>query len=206
MVDGGKMSKSLGNLYTLEDLQKRGYSPAEVRYTLLGGHYRQPLNFTMDSLHASRQALTKLAKFEKALREKAGASNAPSHEALVRHGTAGGFQSAWHALQEDLNVPGALGGIFSHVHETKPAELSAEQAKAAWMDLHFMLDAIGIVLPEIKEDTTDVPPDIKVLADERWAARLAKDWAKSDVLRKSLEAAGWLVKDGKEGYTLLPKT
>ncbi len=65
MVDGGKMSKSLGNLYTLDDLKHRGFTPAEVRYVLVSGHYRQPLNFTLHSLDAARAALMKLAKFEK---------------------------------------------------------------------------------------------------------------------------------------------
>ncbi len=95
MVDGGKMSKSLGNLYTLEDLGTRGYSPAEVRYTLLSGHYGQPLNFTLHSLDASRHALAKLAKFEKAgarRREGSGARLACGN--WSNRGRRGSLQSA----------------------------------------------------------------------------------------------------------------
>ncbi len=148
MVDGGKMSKSLGNLYTLEDLGKLGHSPMEVRYTLLSGHYRQPLNFTLHSLEASRHALTKLAKFEKALREKTG-SAVPTREKLR---DAGALRSAWDALLHDLNVPEALGCVFSLLNKTKLPDTTAEQAKEIWQHLHFILDAIGIVLPEIKEE------------------------------------------------------
>lgn len=205
MVDGGKMSKSLGNLYTLDDLKERGHTPAEVRYTLLSGHYRQPLNFTLDSLHAARQALTKLAKFEKALREKAGLSAQPTHKDLVKLHDAGALQSAWDALLHDLNVPEALGCVFSLLNKTKLADTSADEAKQLWQGLHFILDAIGIVLPEIKEETVEVPPDIRALAEERWAARQAKDWAKADEMRKQLDALGWTMKDGKDGYQLIPK-
>jgi cysteinyl-tRNA synthetase len=205
MVDGGKMSKSLGNLYTLDDLRDRGHSPAEVRYTLLSGHYRQPLNFTLDSLHAARQALIKLAKFEKALREKAGVTSAPTHEDLIKLRDAGPLQPAWDALLHDLNVPEALGCIFSLLNKTKLADTSSEEAKTLWQSLHFILDAVGIVLPEIKEEAFEIPAAIKALAEERWAARQAKDWAKADEMRKQLDALGWIMKDGKDGYQLLPK-
>lgn len=205
MVDGGKMSKSLGNLYTLEDLQGRGHTPAEVRYTLISGHYRQPLNFTLHSLDAAKQALTKLSKFEKALREKAGVTAAPTHEELVKRTEPGALQPAWDALLHDLNVPEALGCIFSLLNKTKLAETDAPTAKAIWRSLHFILDALGIVLPEAKDETVEIPADIQALAEERWTVRQAKDWAKSDELRKQLDTAGWLVKDGKEGYQLLPK-
>ena len=206
MVDGGKMSKTLGNLYTLEDLQTRGYTPAEVRYTLLSAHYRQPLNFTMSSLDGNRHALLKLAKLEKALREKGAATtSAPTHDALVQHGKAGIFDAAWASLLDDLNVPGALGNIFTVVGKLKPADLTPEESKAAWLDLHFILDAIGIILPEIREEIAEAPEAIKALAEQRWAVKQAKDWAKADELRKALEAEGWLIKDSKEGYTLTPK-
>ena len=206
MVDGGKMSKSLGNLYTLDDLKHRGYSPAEVRYTLLSGHYHQPLNFTLHSLDASRAALQKLAKFEKGLREVAKAGDAPTHAALVKSGTPGAFQASWDSLLEDLNVSGALGGVFSLINKTKVASIPAEDAKALWIGLHFILDALGIQLPEVKEDeAVDAPEEIKALAEQRWNAKKARDFAASDDLRKQVEAAGWLIKDSKEGYTLLPK-
>lgn len=198
MVDGGKMSKSLGNLYTLADLQQRGYTPAEVRYVLISGHYRAPLNFTFHSLDSARQALQKLAKADKAL-----AAISPT---LQHSNTPGPFQDAWETLLNDLNVPGALGGIFGVLNKLKPAAISAEEAAAARNGLHFMLGALGIVLPPVQEAAAaDVPADIQALAQQRWDAKQAKDWAAADALRKQLEAAGWLIKDSKEGFTVVPK-
>jgi len=198
MVDGGKMSKSLGNLFTLEDLAKRGYSAAEVRYVLISGHYSAPLNFTMHSLDSARQALQKLAKADKAL-----AASSPSLQVSKSPGL---FQDAWDTLLKDLNVPGALGSIFGTLNKVKPAALNAEEAAATRNGLHFMLQALGIVLPPVFEDVAaDVPADIQALAQQRWDAKQAKDWAAADTLRKQLEAAGWLIKDSKEGFTVVPK-
>jgi cysteinyl-tRNA synthetase len=205
MVDGGKMSKSLGNLYTLDDLRHRGFSAMEVRYTLLSGHYRQPLNFTLHSLDAARHALTKLAKFEKSLREKAGASAVPKHDELVKQSDAGVFDDAWKALLDELNVPEALGCIFSAVNKTKINDLSVDVTKSAWLGLHFVLDAIGIELPVVKEEeSTTVPDEIRALAEERWNAKQAKDWTRADELRKEIELKGWIVKDRKDGWDVMP--
>ncbi len=204
MVDGGKMSKSLGNLFTLDDLKKRGFTANEVRYVLIAGHYRQPLNFTFHSLESARQALHKLAKHEAPLRERAGGSQPPSHQELIRHGTAGPFEEAWAALCSDLNVPGALGAVFSKLKESNVSKLSGEEAKALWLSLWFMLDALGLSLPPVEDPAAvEVPAEIQELAAKRWAARQARDWAAADAFRKELSAAGWAVKDGKDGYELV---
>ena len=209
MVDSGKMSKSLGNLYTLEDLKHRGFTPAEVRYTLLSGNYRQPLNFTLHSLDASHQALLKLAKFEKQLSQQAGAAAvaAPAHAALAESGKAGPFAAAWEALLDDLNVPGALGAVFGNINKIKPATLSPEEAANVWSGLHFILDALGLELPVVKaESDVEVPAEIQALGDQRWTAKQARDWGTADELRKQIELAGWVVKDTKDGFTIVPQS
>lgn len=206
MVDGGKMSKSLGNLYTLEDLKARGYSAAEVRYVLIAGHYSAPLNFTFHSLDSARQALQKLSKFEHSLRTKAGASSAPSRADVLNHGQAGIFADAWATLLNDLNVPGALGGVFSKIKEADQSATDAATAKTNWLSLWFVLEALGLTLPIPESEViTAVPADIQALAQQRWDAKSAKDWATADALRKQLEAAGWLIKDSKEGFTVVAK-
>jgi cysteinyl-tRNA synthetase len=206
MVDGGKMSKSLGNLYTLEDLKARGYSAAEVRYVLINGHYSAPLNFTFHSLDSARQALQKLGKAEHSLRTKAGAAAAPSRSDILAHGTAGIFADAWATLLNDLNVPGALGGVFSKLKEADQSATDAATAKTHWLSLWFVLEALGLTLPiPESEIVTDVPADIKALAQQRWEAKADKDWATADTLRKQLEAAGWLIKDSKEGFTVVSR-
>jgi cysteinyl-tRNA synthetase len=196
MVDGGKMSKSLGNLYTLEDLAARGWSAMEVRYVLLSGHYRKPLNFTFDSLHAAREAMLKMAKAAQQLSAKAPA------DAVLTEIPFGIFQAAWDALNDDLNTAGALGAIFTGLREASKLEgLAAAEALAAF---HRLLRALGLVLPEA-EKAASIPDDIRALAEQRLAVRQAKDWAQSDVLRDQLAALGWLVKDNKDGYELSAK-
>ncbi|HBJ85927.1 MAG TPA: cysteine--tRNA ligase, partial [Verrucomicrobiales bacterium] len=125
---------------------------------------------------------------------------------LQHSNTPGLFQDAWDTLLKDLNVPGALGSIFGTLNKLKPAALSAEEATATRNGLHFMLQALGLVLPPVAEDSTaEVPADIQALAQQRWDAKQAKDWATADTLRKQLEAAGWLIKDSKEGFTVVLK-
>ncbi|MCB1210801.1 MAG: cysteine--tRNA ligase [Verrucomicrobiales bacterium] len=206
MVDGGKMSKSLGNLYTLEDLKARGFSAMETRYVLVGGHYRQPLNFTFHSLDAARQALQKIARYAKGLKERLGEVSVPTHEELINSADPAPFAAAWARLNDDLNVPGAIGDVFSVLNQQKPSTLSEEEAANVWRGLHFICDALGIVIPAvIGEGDIEVPAEIQALADRRWDAKMGRDWATSDALRKELEDAGWLVKDAKDSYQLLPK-
>ena len=197
LVDGGKMSKSLGNLYTLDDLAARGFSPMEVRYVLIGAHYRKPLNFTLDSLTGAREALSKLAKSARQLAAKI------EGEARFDAVDFGPFQAAWDTLQSDLNTAGALGGIFTGLREA--SALSGEAAAKALAALNRLLRALGLSLPEESAaGDIAVPADIQAIADERWQLRLAKNWAKSDEFRATLAALGWNVKDGKESYTLTP--
>lgn len=194
LVDGGKMSKSLGNMYTLADLAEKGFNPMEVRYVLIGAHYRKPLNFTLESLAGAREALNKLAKAACKLAENMGMETAlPSADFGV-------FQSAWDALNDDLNTPGALGGIFTGLREA--AKFTGKEAAGALAGLNRILKALGITLPEISTTTAEIPPDIQQLADTRWTARSNKDWATSDKLRDELAAKGWSVKDGKDSYQL----
>ncbi|HRH99385.1 MAG TPA: cysteine--tRNA ligase, partial [Prosthecobacter sp.] len=125
---------------------------------------------------------------------------------LQHSNTPGPFADAWETLLKDLNVPGALGSIFGTLNKLKPAALSAEEATATRSGLHFMLNALGLHLPAIVDEAaTEVPADIQALAQQRWDAKQAKDWAAADALRKQLEAAGWLIKDSKEGFTVVPK-
>lgn len=195
LVDGGKMSKSIGNLYTLEDLAEKGFTASEVRYVLIGAHYRKPLNFTLDSLGAAREALAKVAKAARGLAERAGEGH------VLGQVEFGPFQAAWDSLSDDLNTPGALGGIFTGLKEC--SGLEGEAAAKALAGLNRILRALGIVLPE-EAPEADIPDDIRKLADARWAARTAKDWAKSDSLRDELAAQGWVMKDGRDSYELEP--
>ena len=196
LVDGGKMSKSLGNLYTLDDLAGRGFGAAEVRYVLIGAHYRKPLNFTLESLSAAREALAKMARAVAALAERAGEGHALTEVGF------GPFEAAWEALNDDLNTPAALGGIFTGLREA--AALEGRAAAEALAGFNRIARALGLQLPAAGEEAA-VPDDVRALAEERWQARTVRDWARSDAMRDQLAELGWAVKDSKEGYELTPR-
>jgi len=195
MVEGGKMSKSLGNLHTISGLEGRGFTAKELRYVLLGGHYRKPLNFTFESMRAAREALAKLARAERELARAAGEDRPPSYEELRGMGGFGVFAPAWEALNDDLNTPGALGGLFTGLRTAAEGD-----AAANWRAFHAMLGALGLVLPELVVE--EVPDEIRALAERRQEARKARDWAAADAMRDELLAQGWVVKDGKGDYEL----
>lgn len=195
LVDGGKMSKSLGNLYTLHDLTEKGWTANEVRYVLISGHYRKSLNFTLDSLHAAREALTKIAKAANALAEK-------SEPTSLDNIPFSSFQAAWDALNDDLNTPAALGHIFTAIRETSSHQ--GKEAAASLAALNRIMKALGLSIPDISTTSLVIPDEVKALADQRWQARSEKNWALSDELRSQLQALGWNMKDGKENYELTP--
>ena len=203
MVDGQKMSKSLGNFYTLRDVLAKGYSGREVRYALLRVHYRAPLNFTWEGMEESREALRRIDDWVARLREKAGEGNPPPQSyggQAVQHPTEGG--SAFEdALDDDLNISGALGVVFETIRETNRAlDLGKLDAGAAtsWVRWWERIDRVLAISGE----ESALPPEIADLAEARAQARLAKDWRKSDELRDELAARGWEARDTKDGQKI----
>lgn len=192
LVDGKKMSKSLGNFFTLDDLLARGTSPQAVRLALLSGHYRKQLNFTLHSLEAAAGALEKLFRAAGPLDPPAPSGPAPA--------ALGVLAPAWEALLEDLNVPAALGATFAALRAYDPVN-PADRAGLA-----TLLAALGLRLeaPAPASSSSSIPADIAALADRRWQARSARDFAAADTLRRELAALGWEVKDRKDGYDLSP--
>ena len=198
MVDGGKMSKSLGNLYTIADLEAKGHTAMEVRYVLISGHYRKQLNFTLDSLHAAQEGLHKLAKGAAALKIAAGEIQ---HSKFNIQNSL--FTPAWESLNRDLNTPAALGHLFSGLKAAQ--KLKGEEAAANLAAFNTILGALGLTLPNIEETSAaDIPANIADLAERRWQAKQNKDWAASDALRDELTALGWTIKDTPDGYEVTP--
>ena len=187
LVNGKKMSKSSGTLYTLSDLANEGWTSMEVRYVLIGANYRKQLNFTMESLHAAREALGRLAK---AAKDHA----VPGYRELSKGGSLGVFAGAFKRLNEDLNTAAALGELFANLKNARSLE--------DWRGFFTVLTSLGLTLPEPKG--IEVPEKIAKLAECRWEARQNKDWAASDRYRDQLAENGWMVKDGREGYEVLP--
>lgn len=202
MVEGKKMSKSLGNLYTLDQLLEKGYSPAQIRYALISGHYRQQLNFTFKGLDDAKSALTKLSKGVVSALEKFGMGNS-DFEKLVKPGAKFEgtlFEPAWNALCDDLNVPKALGMIFS--------ELSPLREKGTVGDiaaLGALLYALGISLSLDGCDSCssdDIPEEVMELARARWQAKKDRNFALADDLRQKILSLGYAVLDSKDGFSL----
>ena len=197
MVEGAKMSKSLGNLYTLDDLLAKGYTPAQIRYALLSGHYRQQLNFTFKGLDDAGSALAKLRKAIDGALERAKMGEEDFKKLIAPkkdfEGTA--FEPAWNAMCDDLNIPRALGEIFSALG--KLGEGSVKDLKA----LGSILFALGIDVFEAQtEKQADIPAEIAEMAQARWDAKKSRNFALADELRRKLTALGWSVLDGKDGF------
>jgi cysteinyl-tRNA synthetase len=196
LVDNQKMSKSLGNFYTLRDIIAKGYSGREVRYALLRVHYRAQLNFTFEGMEESRQALIRIDEWLERLREISATTSSEGSETPLPDG---GFQQA---LDDDLNISGALGVLFESIRETNRAmdanELGPAAAKA-WLQ---WWDEVNYVLALDAVEAVALPPEIEALAEARRLARLAKNWQKSDELRRQLNARGWEVRDTKDGQKI----
>jgi cysteinyl-tRNA synthetase len=195
LVDGKKMSKSLGNLYTLDDLTAKGFSPMALRYALLMGHPRKQLNFMMDSLHAAEAGLKRLTNFRKYLEEIGG--SLPPQEIK------GQFSEAIRILTDDLNTPSAYGTFSPQIQYYERNRPSPQEAADILADFDKAMFAFGFDLnATVVNQATAIPPSITALAEKRWAAKKAKDFAAADALRKELTAAGWSMLDGKDGYKL----
>jgi cysteinyl-tRNA synthetase len=182
LVDGTTMSKSKGNYHTLRDLIAKGHEAMAVRYTLLMGHPRKQLNFTLDSLHAAASALRTLRAARTAI---PGAGGPVDVSAPVLA-----------ALADDLNFPGALGALFTALKASAPTELNAAGFDRA-------LFALGLDL-SARAPAAAIPAAVTALAERRWAAKQARDFAAADALRAELVGAGWTMLDRKDGWSLEP--
>ncbi|HTS19569.1 MAG TPA: cysteine--tRNA ligase [Verrucomicrobiae bacterium] len=187
LVEGRKMSKSAGNFYTLRDLLAKGWTGREVRYALIGAHYREQLNFTFDGLHAARSALQRIDEFLLKLQDGASGSATNAPAMLLSE-----FEAA---LDDDLNISGALGALFEFVRESNKKTLSPDEAAGvleAWKRLDLVL---GFGMPK----KSDVPAEVRQLVEERQAARKAKDFKRSDQIRDQLAKQGWVIEDTPKG-------
>jgi cysteinyl-tRNA synthetase len=199
LVDGQKMSKSLGNFYTLPDLLKKGYTGREIRYALIRVHYRAPLNFTWDGMEEARHALARIDEWLERLRETAEGRNEKGKD-KTQPG-----QQFEEALDDDLNISAALGFLFETIRETNRAmdqdELDAASAKA-WLE---WWRRINNVLDLEREAEAAVPAEVAQLAKDREAARRERNWKRSDELRERIFALGWEARDTKDGQKLTPR-
>ncbi len=199
VVDGKKMSKSLGNFFTLRDLLAKGYTGREIRYELIATHYRQSLNFTFEALEAARAALSRLDEFGDRLRTLAG-SVAPAAEWPAWAQQALSAFTA--ALDDDLNISAALAALFDMITAGNRAmnERTLDAAGAA--AVLGLLERFDSVLGFIKPEAQAADAAALALLEQRQAARQAKNWPESDRLRDELKRRGWVIQDTPQGPKL----
>jgi cysteinyl-tRNA synthetase len=206
-VEGGKMSKSLGNFYTVPDLLEEGHRPSTIRYLLLSAHYRAELNFTREGLEDADRSLERLAELRDRLRRVRNAGGDGGSGALgeaARRARAA-FEEA---MDDDLNVSGALAAVFDFVREAN-ARLDevddrepADDAEAALAFLEDF-DRVFGVLALRERERRSIAPELRSWLEEkiadREAAREAGDYERADAIRDEIEARGIALEDTPEG-------
>lgn len=185
-VDGGKMSKSLGNFYTLDDLEKKGFSPMDLRFFYMTAHYRNPLNFTWESLQSAHNSLTKLYDLVAGYPEM--------DEGDVDETYINKFNEA---IQQDLNMPKAIAVVWDILKNTDIDET------AKLLTLLKIDEVLGLRI----EDHVgfQIPQKVQDLGKMRWQYRISGIWDKADQVRKQMLEMGYVVEDGKDGYKIKRK-
>lgn len=188
LVDGGKMSKSLGNVYTIAQLKDMGYDPLDFRFFCLNAHYRKKLNFTFEGMNAA-----------KAGREKINAA-VWAHKngtETVDQAKLDEYKKQFvDAVNDDLNIPLALGVLFSLIKEPKSKDV---YKLILDFDKIFGLSLDKVTAPVEKTEKIDLPDEVQALVDARTEAKKNKDFAKADALRSQIAELGYEVKDTKDG-------
>ena len=183
-INGGKMSKSLNNLYTLEDLKEKGYEPLVYRMFNFTSNYRAQINFTFEGMEAAKVSLARLR--DGYLKHKEGLDEV--EDSLIKE-----YEEKFlEAINDDLNMPVAMSVVWDVV---KNSNKSQKLAKL----LEKFDEVLGLNLKEYQKEEIDLPEEIKELVNSRNISRQEKNWAESDRIRDILIQKGYNVKDSKEG-------
>jgi cysteinyl-tRNA synthetase len=199
MVEGQKMSKSLGNFYTLRDLFEKGYQPEVIRYLLVSVPYHKKLNFTFDGLKAAATSIDRLRNYKLRLDTD---KFPPGENPKITERTALALKQFEESLDDDLNTAEALAAIFEYVRDTN-SNMDAgefhEDNRAAGLELFQRFDSIMDVLnPTVgKEGITEAQIDAMIA--ERTQAKKTKNFKRSDEIRAELLEQGVILEDTKEG-------
>jgi len=194
VVEGKKMSKSLGNFFTLRDLLDKGIDPLAIRWVLVATHYRQPNNFSFDAVDAARQSLARIRDFRIRLGEARGEGADLDGECAACE------QALVEAMDDDLNISGGLGAVFDFVRNVNRLLDESAVGEAGARNALALLDRLdqvtGILAPSLEEAA---PADVLDRVKARQEARRAKDFAQADALRDELLAEGWVIEDTADG-------
>lgn len=204
IVNHKKMSKSLGNFYTLRDLLKKGYTGMDVRYMLMHTHYRTQLNFTFEGLDGAKTSLSRLNDFIGRIQEIARAGFTPSQAArgplqkAIKHFT--------EAMADDLNISAALAALFDLMHEINILYDKNRMEPGDATEVLYVLKEFNRVLGVLEfEKEEEIPPAVQKLLQQREQARKEKNWALADELRNEMSLAGYILEDTPLGARLKKK-
>ena len=189
LIDGGKMSKSLGNVYLLKDIEAKGYDPLAYRLFTYSSGYRTKLNFTWDAMPASQKSLEKL---KQGYQNHLLGSDDISDEEIAK------YEEDFHkAINDDLNMPLAMSVVWEIIKNPKKSKKLA--------DLLLKFDTVlALKIDEpIKQKVSEIPSEIIELAEKRKQARENKNWEESDKIRDEIKSKGYIIKDSKEGYEIV---
>lgn len=185
LIDGGKMSKSLGNVYLLKDLEKKGYDPLVYRLFSYSSHYKNKLNFTWEAMEASKKSLERLKNGYQA--HLVGKDEVDTNKITE-------IEEKFHqAINDDLNMPLAMGVVWEVIRQ--------ENKSPKWAELLAKFDTVLALKIEqpMEEFQQEIPQEILELIEQRKQARENKDWVKSDQLRDLIQEKGYQIKDTKDG-------
>ncbi len=202
MVEGEKMSKSLGNFYTLRDLLERGVEPVTFRFAIQSNHYRKLYNFSFEGLRAAKATLDRIRTFRQRMEEPPGPARegAPPVDIDARVRVARARDEFWRALADDLNTPEALAALLTLVTDVnsiddhRPLPRETRDEVVAFLD---ETDRIFAAWPRVERASLD--QDVEALIAARRAAKAARNWAEADRLRDRLRSMGVLLEDRKDG-------
>lgn len=202
LVDGEKMSKSLGNFYTLRDLIEKGIDPLSFRYAIQSNHYRKLLNFSFEGLKAADNALARIRAFRRRMEGNGDSFGQGEWKEAILDPIQRVHQAQeafWEALSDDLNTPEALAAIFTLITDLNAQDdrlaLTREERDAV---LGF-LDATNAIFQGWPHEEASLDAEVEALIERRKAAKAAKNWAESDAIRDQLKGLGIVLEDRKDG-------
>ena len=195
LVDGGKMSKSLGNVYTITELFSKGFTAEEIRYIMLTSHYRSKVNFSLKKQHEAKMGIKRIQTLKSRLKLLDGSSsNSYPDVKKVFDKTLG----------DDLDTPKTMALVFDWVRRLNikldKNILTNEEASNALNFISYFNSIFNIL-----SDDFDIPYEILKLAEAREKARANKDWTESDKLRDLIDLKGWTIRYDNEGQKIIPK-
>lgn len=204
-IDGVKMSKSLNNFFTVRDIRKL-YSGDVIRFFLLSGHYRSPINFSDVLMEQAKQGLNRIVTCVETLEhlEKNGTDDFSDADKEELKGLDKYRDMFIEAMDDDLNTADAISAIFEMVSDINVYVRNGASkvfAKEGIAHIKELTDVLGVMQHTEDEDSAD--PEIQALVDERQAARKEKNWAKADEIRDKLKEMGYTIKDTPQGAQLI---